>query len=1080
MRTVTANAQAKLNQNMGTEIMVILEVEWSDGGHIYYSDQDLEGAETKILSMGGFDTSMMLEGSSDSQELSIVLDDTDGSIRNIYNTFDIHKRPAKVYMLYKGLPLYDKILVFKGELVTPIEWNETQRSASFNILSKLEAKQVGFSMEEGDFPDIPDEALGKAWPLVFGQVCHLPAVKVRAPRRGYLQGGIGIHDFTLDPRICQAVKIQCPGQSTGTQSVFLQEADNTWVRGVQRTAGPDLECINRRFGEICRLKDLLDQQTAYEYDSVTIYNGVSFPQNTLTTIFINNATFTGVFSGNTFTITSREHPEYAEFDHVACRNVPRLSYGTINGVAQIGGTDSTVQGAGGSWVVGGNNAGGDLATAWITWVPYGENRISAFEARQTEAQAFASCDEAFAPTPGSIGGPKDSWAYYDEMDASDFFWAPSGSEVYMESESEILYIASLLPGTVDGVSAYRTAPNGFKYLTAVPESYYTVYETDYQGYQVVEIGLNKALPLYNDQWEDQIYVSFTSSVGPNPCDIIEWLVGKYTDLTVDATSFAAVKAYLTNYPSNFFLTARTDVYTLIQEIAYQARCAVYVRNDTISIKYLSLEPTAERTINESDIMIDTFVEELSETEDVYTTHNISWRKAGAAVSSEEEVDRKLILKYNVDKYGTVEEDWDFYTYNVYDLVLKSSTFWLIRKANSWKKVKFQTTIKHLELDVGDTVILDVAQFGPAVKVIIESMNLNPDNYTIDFTCWTPVRSGETSAYYWAWPSQQSEVQIWPLAGDDNGGGGYDFTVAPPIGHLLLGGSHRDDQLIISSGDLHPSDLDDILPGVTCELSDYINFNEKTPEIIAREIAQSAARSGMERATSAYGGGGGNEDVEEDLEDGCGTSQIGCNYKVTVSWHTSLLQGQATFVEGDCGGPCNCTGGCPSCYGTSWQVCHTFGTAWAAVQAAAYWNSQAKELGTHWSCNQTAVTGAKATEGDHQGPWADRCVAIEDAIPGPLAQANGEIGGATGLTGDETAEIPKKLTGPEARAKYDECQGIAGNAVNSQDFLDARNYCWQVYQRDIGFFPGVGTILNREGHPWAGPGGILGDDSMPIF
>jgi hypothetical protein len=971
--------------------MVIVEVEWVDGGRVYYSDQDVNDCETKLLGMGGFDTSMALEGSGDSQELNILLDDTDGSIRAIYNANDIHKRPANVYMLHKGLELVDKILVFKGELVTPIEWDETQRSASITILSKLDAIQVGFSMEDGDFPNIPDEALGKAWPLAFGQVCHLPAVKVRAPRRGYLESGVGIHDFTLGPRICQAINIQCPSNSTGNQSTFQQLPNNQWTSTTVKTIGPDLECVNRRFGEICRLKDLLDQQTAYEYGTVNVYNGTSFVQNTDTTIFVDNAELTGYFSGNVFTINYRKHPEYDTFNHVACRSVPNLGYGTLLGHPQIGGDGTGNNNAGGYWQYDGNY---NIGTVNATWVP--ETNGTHFTANQTEAQAFESCDAALVSTPGMIGGPKDSWAYYDEMEASAFFWAPAGSEVYAEGESELLYIVSLLPGTVDGVAAYRVAPNGFRYLTSVPEAYYTVYETDYQGYQVVEIGMDKPLSLRDDNWEDDIYVSFTSSVGPNPCDIIEWLIGKYTDLTVDSASFASVKSYLTNYPANFYLTSRPDVFDLIQDIAYQSRCSVYVRNDIVYIKYLSVEPSSERTLSEDDILSGSFVEFLSETEDVYTTHSIDWKKSGAAVRADQNNDRKLVLKYNVDKYGTVDESWDYYTHNIYELVLKTGTFWLIRKANSWKKVKFDLPIKHMDIDVGDCVTLNVSQFGSAVKVIVEAMSLNPDKNTVSLTCWTPVRSGETDAYYWAWPSQQSATAIWPLSDDTHGGGGYNFSVTPPIGHLLLGGAHRDDQLVISSGDLHPSDLDDSLPTVLCELSDYLNFDEKTPEIIALEVAQSAARSTVETTVSGGGNAGGSDGNLDEIDE-CGNSGAGCNYKVIVQWHTSELQGQEN--PAGCGGPCGCVGGCSSCSGPLWSVCHTYGSAWGARQAVQYWKN-AYPRPEYWQCNQTVVWDAWAQNGTHSGPGAGDCEDISNATDPGGDVAAGEIGTPTGLTGNE--------------------------------------------------------------------------------
>jgi hypothetical protein len=1002
MRTITANTQAKLSQNMGTEWLLILEVEWVAGGSVCYSDQEIEGCQPKILSMGGFDTSMILEGSSDSQELSVDLDDTDGSIRLIYDSYDLHKRPASVFLLAKGTSLSDKILVFKGELVTPIEWSEAQRSATFTILSKLNSTQVGFSMEEGDFPNIPDEALGKAWPLVFGQVCHLPAVKVRAPRRGYLQGGVGIHDFTLEPRICQAMKIQCPSQSTGNQSSYTQGANNVWGNETVKTVGPDLECVNRRFGEICQLKDLLDQQLVYEYDVFDIYNGVSFPQDERLTIFIDNATFDGTFSGNTFTVISREHPDFATFNHVACRNVPTLGYGTVQAVAQWGGTASGDPRIGGYWQVG--QAAGATQHPSITWIPAVND--THFTANQTQEQAFRSCDTALVGTPGMVGGPKDSWAYYDEMESSSFFWAPAGSEVYIEAESEILYIVSLLPGTVDGVAAFRTAPNGFKYLTAVPEDYYTVYETDYQGYQVVEVGLNKALTLYDDSWEDAIYVSFTSSIGPNPCDIIEWLVGKYTELTVDATTFAAVKSSLTNYPTNFYLTTRPDVYDLINDIAYQSRCSVYVRNDVLYIKYLSEEPDSVRTLSEDDILSGTFIESLSETEDVYTTHNIKWQRAGASVRSDQKTERKLILKYNVGKYGTVEEGWDYFCHNIYDLVLKTSTFWLIRKSNSWKKLKLTVPLKHMALDVGDCVTINVAQFNDSgIKCIIESMSLDPDKHTIDMTVWTPIRTGETEPFFWAWPADQPCVTIWPLDGDENGGGGYDFEVTPPVGHILLGGSHRDDQLVITTGDPNPSDLCDVLPTVQCEISDYLNFDETDPDIQAKAIAQSAARASMENAISGGGNAGGSSEEKEEIE-GCGIVAGGCAYKVTVQWHTSHTQGTYFNThpgpDSDCGGPCSCSGGCPTCTGPLWSVCYTYGAPWAANLAAQYYLAEYGHPNGYWQCNETGVyTTPAVRNGTHQGPFAGECEDVfGETSPQPDGAVGAEIGKPQGLTGDE--------------------------------------------------------------------------------
>ena len=1010
MRTVSASAQNLLDTLQGTELMAVLYVEWSDGGGVYYSDQTLDGALPYILEMGGFDGSMMLKGSGDSQELNITLDDIDGSIRNIYNTMDIHKRPASVYLLHKGLSLAtDKILVFKGELVTPIEWDESNRSVSFNILSKLKEKQVGFSMEEGDFPNIPDEALGKPWPLVFGQVCHLPAVKVRAPRRGYLESGLGIHDFTLEPRICQALKIECPSQSTGNQSFLTQCANNTWMSDARKTIGPDLECVNRRFGEICKLKDLLEQQTNYEKTSFTVYNGESFPQNTPVTIYVDAATFYGTFSGNTFNVIWQKHPEYDTFNHVACRDVPDMGYGSVLGKPQIGGTGCTS--SGGYWQYDATNPGG---TESATWFPADSG--TSFKPNQTQDQAFQSCDAALVSTPGMIGGPKTSWEYYDAMEASNFFWAPAGSEVYMESESEVLYMVSLLPGTVDGVAAYRTAPNGFRYLTEVPTDRYTVYQTDYTGYTCIEIGLDKELSKYIDSttqesegWEDQLYVSFTSSVGGNPCDIIEWLIGKYTDLTIDTATFASVKASLTNYPTNFYITERPDVFQLINDIAYQSRCAVYTRNGRVYIKYLSTEPTSVRTLDTSDILFGSFKESISDTEEIYTTHNITWQNAGASVRDDYDVEKKLILKYNVDKYGTSKEDFSYYCLNDYSLVNKTGTFWLIRKANAWKKISFDLPIRHIDLDVLDAVTVNVPSFSSTpVKCVIETVTVNPDENKVSLTCWTPIRTGETEEFFWAWPSQKDQNMVWPLPDDTHGGGGYDFEVTPPIGHLLRGGERNTQNIIISSGDRHPSDLDDSSPVITCELSDYLNFNEKPPEIVAKEIAQSAARQTTETQISGGGNAGGNSSSKKSI-DSCGVGN-GCNYKVNVTWHISQAQGQAgpsggSHRGGPCGGPCNCSGGCPSCYGPIWYVCHTFGSASGARAAARYFKAQYGHDDGWWECNESGVLNAKATDGTHGEDTFGGCESISDSTTASTGgdAATQEKATPTGLTGDEATD-----------------------------------------------------------------------------
>ena len=84
-----------------------------------------------------------------SQSIDITLDDTDGSIKAIFDNTDIHKRDARVYQYFDGLSVSDKFLLFAGKVSSPIIWNERDRTVKFTIISQLEDREVGFSAEEG-------------------------------------------------------------------------------------------------------------------------------------------------------------------------------------------------------------------------------------------------------------------------------------------------------------------------------------------------------------------------------------------------------------------------------------------------------------------------------------------------------------------------------------------------------------------------------------------------------------------------------------------------------------------------------------------------------------------------------------------------------------------------------------------------------------------------------------------------------------------------------------------------------------------------------------------------------------------
>ena len=167
------------------------------------------------------------------------------------------------------------------------------------------------------------------------------------------------------------------------------------------------------------------------------------------------------------------------------------------------------------------------------------------------------------------------------------FWADPGCSVTMASNEPITYVASIIPGTVLAVRAYRQPPGtGARQLTDVPAAFYTIKSTTYGTITAVEIVLNQALSNLNsiytdssgtqswtgDGWEDDLYITFQSAY-TNIVNVIEYLLATYSDLTPDTASFDHVRTKLAPFPPNFPILDKKNILAVLQEIAFQSRCA---------------------------------------------------------------------------------------------------------------------------------------------------------------------------------------------------------------------------------------------------------------------------------------------------------------------------------------------------------------------------------------------------------------------------------------------------------------------------------------------------------------------------
>ncbi len=732
MRTIPSNTLVKLSEQYGTEPVTIVVVSWDRSSQYWYADRELAGIHGKILTVSDMDTVVNVSGSSDSEEVSIILDDTNGEIKTLMDNNDAHKTEAWVYQYFYGMDLDDKFLLFKGQVNSPIIWSEGDRTISFNIVSQLEDDEVGFSPEEGQFENIADELIGKPWPMIFGSVTGARALRITRVGAAITGQGISLPDFTLLGSIAifnfnirrQEEQVDV---ANGLFNRFLNAeafallygnspAADYWqdkkAKAIENreNAKTNLLGLENRRQEI---QDNYDEQVSSgSSSSVKIIDSSSPIPTGDITVKIGGARFIGFNTGSEIIFTSHSigwstAPGEGWIRVNTFGYVPReltdepLNLPTATGI--------NVEGSSKTWAAG-------TSTVTLNTFPH------------------------FRPN-GSING-----------NSLGYFHANAGATIEVITLEPQKYIVSLTPGTVTRISAYRTV-DGLRVLMDIPGEYWGVNTESYGSVTAVVITTTDALSKLGN-WEDEIFIDFVSDIGPNTVNIMEYLIDTYSSLTYDTTTFDSVKTALANYPSNFVLYDRRNLLDLLKDIAWQCRCSIKLVNDIFYLTYLSTTPSVVDTIEQNDILVDSLELGYTQTEDLVTKMVCTWETSGFQKEK-----HRTILKNNVAKYGIQEQDYDFYIYNYIDAVIKSATFWLIRYSNTWRKATFITPITKLNIETLDAITLDISFISnDSITSIVESAVYDSANNGISFECWLPILAGTTVEYVFAFPASADSTE----------------------------------------------------------------------------------------------------------------------------------------------------------------------------------------------------------------------------------------------------------------------------------------------------------------------------------
>lgn len=745
MKTLSPAIAAHI-QTMGTEPVNILEVAWTGGNFLKYGDKETAGVAGTILNLSNLESVVKLDSQGQSQSISVTLEDSSGDIKDIINTSDIHGKAVRLTQWFEGLPLDEAFVLYEGEISSPIIWSEGDRTISFSVITKLADKEVGFSPEEGNFPFLVDRLVGKAWPMAFGIVQNVPAIRLQEVATTQSSQDLGVVDPSLNKRIREIL----------IQLKFLVEQHEGLGIAAAIAAGVA--------GNICR--DFGDNsQECQEAESVSDQATSSLNAN-------EQSTFDARKELSDLLSQQKKQKEEAN-EALGLVNVDGFPDGPvtidINGI-ELSGTIS-----------------GEVLTI--------------------DAIVDTNFDEDIR---------------YDNDDEADnipfgYTFIEAGTTVTIKSDAEISYIANIIDSTVLSVQAFRQAENG-PILITISSTLYTVTKETSGPYTFTIITFKRPLSSLDEELGDDIFVTLESPIGPNTVDIMIWLIDTYTDLSFDKTSFDYVKLKIDNYPSHFAMLERKNILTMLEEMAFQARCSIWISNGVFYIKYLSEEVTEVATITETDIDAGSLVMEVTETEEVVTKLTATWTDDYALDDS-----HTLILRHNIKKYGTREREINFYIYNIGELVQKSATFWLIRLANVWKILNFDTYTHNLALESFDTIKLAFGQNFIStlpIKAMVTDVTFNTSDYLLNLRVWVPIRFGEMEQYDFSWPSQILPNIEFPtraditeeFAGGDGPGADVDqleikITIGRP--QIKIGEGQRDQRR--DYGEEFPSDLDDIKP-----------------------------------------------------------------------------------------------------------------------------------------------------------------------------------------------------------------------------------------------------------------------------
>ena len=734
-KTLTAAASTSLSTRFGTEPIILLRVSWASGV-TYYAGKDLAFgsivALPYLLSMGQITHQQKLDNISAIGTVQFQLDDATSHVKNRIDAAVVEDTPVRIYLHYEGNAEADLITLFDGVIRSQVEWSEGDRIFTANAETQFEGGIFGFVPQVSDYADLHYSAVGKAWPVAYGSPIHVP---------------------------CVAARLAAVAQ--------MSEDWQTPQSGLSPAMPQDFDVVDSS----------------------------EFPQATTVDVSINGWIFRGSFNGNTFTVEEENLPKYQALEIEAfpagdpvAENLrwARLASDTliVGHHVQISwpdGTQST------NYVVRQRGRNIEFSQIW-----------SRPNALQYQLQPGDTISQV-AKTP-RVGWENSFFASAEHQQAgiltsngtvTQATFAFSNGQIIRRWDpgSPDLHVASILSGTIRSVYAWRTV-EGRREFVAVPSNLYTKREgtPTIAGLPVTGVTMSVPLTELDQGWESQIFITLTSSIGPNVADIIQHIIETYTSLPVDAASFAAVNTAVANYPAHFAVTSTITAFKLAEQVAWQARCALIVTEGVVKIKYLGTEPASDITVTTAEVIAQSLSLTYTPVNDLVTQFEGMW--APDMVQEKQ----TLLHRENVDTHGLRRRAFEFFIYNIRSLADKSASFWAHRFANVWRLARMSHTMQIQELEPFDIASLNLSTvIAPApVKSELRALQLDTVNWVSAMEVWLPSVAGTVTVDANAWQDDSGDTLPSNPALNYNEGSELEFHV--PLSLRLVNNDEGSAQL----------------------------------------------------------------------------------------------------------------------------------------------------------------------------------------------------------------------------------------------------------------------------------------------